>query len=171
MNGYSPGVAEGVIEIGTQVGLRVELPDLDPGVGEVPWIVGADDRRDRSVIDLVHRPREVSGRCGAGGSTAPRHRASRGRPLRTSLCREMHVRVRLFAVLRERAGATELELELPSGASVASALEQVSWLTEDVPVVMAVNREYAQPSTILRARRRAGADPASVRRRRAPTSA
>ena len=57
----------------------------------------------------------------------------------------MHVRLRLFAVLRERAGAAELDLELPEGASVAQALETVGWLTEGVPVVMAVNREYAEP--------------------------
>ena len=34
----------------------------------------------------------------------------------------MQVRVRLFAVLRERAGADELELELPEGARVRDAL-------------------------------------------------
>ena len=34
----------------------------------------------------------------------------------------MHVHVRLFAGLREGAGAQEIELELPSGASVGDAL-------------------------------------------------
>jgi molybdopterin synthase catalytic subunit len=63
----------------------------------------------------------------------------------------MHVRVRLFAVLRERAGAPAIELELPEGASVGQALDQVSWLTDGVGVVMAVNREYAEPSQILSA--------------------
>lgn len=63
----------------------------------------------------------------------------------------MHVRLRLFAVLRERAGAAELDLELPEGASVAQALETVGWLTEGVPVVMAVNREYAEPTVTLHA--------------------
>ena len=62
----------------------------------------------------------------------------------------MQVRVRLFAVLRERAGAPELTLELPDGSSVATALEHVEWLTGEVPVVMAVNREYAEPAQILR---------------------
>ena len=55
----------------------------------------------------------------------------------------MQVRVRLFAALRERAGADEVELELPDGAVVGDALAQVSALTADLPVVMAVNREYA----------------------------
>jgi molybdopterin synthase catalytic subunit len=62
----------------------------------------------------------------------------------------MQVRVRLFAALRERAGAGELELELPSGALVRDALLQVSTLTEGVPVVMAINREYATEDDVLR---------------------
>ena len=61
----------------------------------------------------------------------------------------MQVRVRLFAGLRERAGADELELELPEGALVGDALERMRALTEGVPVVMAVNREYADPESPL----------------------
>jgi molybdopterin synthase catalytic subunit len=53
------------------------------------------------------------------------------------------VRVRLFAGLRERAGRSEIELELPEGALVNDALVAVADLVEGVPVVMAVNREYA----------------------------
>jgi MoaE-MoaD fusion protein len=55
----------------------------------------------------------------------------------------MHIRVRLFALLRERAGADEVELELPEGALVRDALAQVSPLTDGVAVVLAVNRRYA----------------------------
>jgi MoaE-MoaD fusion protein len=61
----------------------------------------------------------------------------------------MQVRVRLFAGLRERAGAGELELELPDGALVRDALHQVRTLTEGVPVVMAVNQEYAGEDAVL----------------------
>ncbi len=61
----------------------------------------------------------------------------------------MHVRVRLFAALRERAGAEEIELELPDGASVGDALARISGLTDGLPVVMAVNREYAEASERL----------------------
>jgi molybdopterin synthase catalytic subunit/molybdopterin converting factor small subunit len=61
----------------------------------------------------------------------------------------MVIRVRLFAILRERAGSNSLELELPSGARVADALAAVRELTQGVPVVMAVNREYAAPGTLL----------------------
>ncbi len=55
----------------------------------------------------------------------------------------MHVRVRLFAVLRERAGRDVLELDLPDGASVADALAAVGDLAGDLPLVLAVNREHA----------------------------
>ena len=61
----------------------------------------------------------------------------------------MQVRVKLFAGLRERAGSAELELELPDGAVVGDALKEVRALTEGVPVVMAVNQEYADPSAPL----------------------
>jgi molybdopterin synthase catalytic subunit len=61
------------------------------------------------------------------------------------------VRVRLFAALRERAGESELALELPDGARVADALEQVATLTRDMPVVVAVNREYATADVRLEA--------------------
>ncbi len=63
----------------------------------------------------------------------------------------MQVRVRLFAVLRERAGADELQLELPDGALVSDALAQVQALTEGVPVVMAVNHDYAELGDALHA--------------------
>ncbi|MGI8712059.1 MAG: molybdenum cofactor biosynthesis protein [Solirubrobacteraceae bacterium] len=55
----------------------------------------------------------------------------------------MQVRIRLFAGLRERAGADELSLELPEGAMVGDALVAVEHLTAGLPVVMAVNQEYA----------------------------
>jgi MoaE-MoaD fusion protein len=55
----------------------------------------------------------------------------------------MVVRIRLFAGLRERAGRNELELELPEGARVADALAAVDDLAAGLPLVLAVNREYA----------------------------
>ncbi len=63
----------------------------------------------------------------------------------------MHVRIRLFAMLRERAGATELDLELPDGARVQDALDRVSALTDGIRVVMAVNQEYANAQAPLHA--------------------
>jgi len=59
--------------------------------------------------------------------------------------------VKLFAMLRERAGASEVTLELPDGARVADALESLSEVTAGVPVVMAVNREYADADSVLSA--------------------
>ena len=63
----------------------------------------------------------------------------------------MQVRVLLFAALRERAGADELELELPEGARVSDALERVAALASGLPVVMAVNRSYADADAPLHA--------------------
>jgi MoaE-MoaD fusion protein len=61
----------------------------------------------------------------------------------------MTVRVRLFAMLRERAGADEIDLELPDGASVADALRRLGGLADGLPLVMAVNREYASEDQLL----------------------
>lgn len=62
----------------------------------------------------------------------------------------MVVRVRLFAMLRERAGLDFVDLELADDATVADAIAAVARsngaLAEPVsrmPVVMALNREYA----------------------------
>jgi molybdopterin synthase catalytic subunit len=61
----------------------------------------------------------------------------------------MRIRVRLFAVLRERAGQDVLELDLPDGALVADALAAVEHLAPGVPLVLAINREYASPDSPL----------------------
>lgn len=67
------------------------------------------------------------------------------------------VEVRLFAVLRERAGSDSIRLELEEGATVADALARIggkpplSDLLRRLPVRMAVNRDYATPETPLRA--------------------
>jgi MoaE-MoaD fusion protein len=61
----------------------------------------------------------------------------------------VEVTVRLFAMLRERAGAPAVTLELPEGARVRDALDSLSGLAEGVPLVMAVNREYASEEQVL----------------------
>ena len=71
-----------------------------------------------------------------------------GQPQARSIQR-VQVTVRLFAVLRERAGAPELTLDLPDGARVRDALSELSGLAGDVPLVMAVNREYAPEDRVL----------------------
>jgi molybdopterin synthase catalytic subunit/molybdopterin converting factor small subunit len=63
----------------------------------------------------------------------------------------VQVTVKLFAVLRERAGARELTLELPEGARVQDALDSLAEVAAGVPVVMAVNREYADVDVVLSA--------------------
>jgi MoaE-MoaD fusion protein len=61
----------------------------------------------------------------------------------------MEVTVRLFAMLRERAGVPELTLELPEGARVRDALASLEGIAEGIPLVMAVNREYADAEQAL----------------------
>jgi MoaD family protein len=69
----------------------------------------------------------------------------------------MTVRVRLFAVLRQRAGSDSIELQVDEGATVADALAalaarpELGEVLERVPVRMAVNREYAESGTELSA--------------------
>jgi MoaE-MoaD fusion protein len=61
----------------------------------------------------------------------------------------VEVTVRLFAMLRERAGTGSLTLELPEGARVRDALDSLAGLAQDIPLVMAVNREYASAEQVL----------------------
>lgn len=69
----------------------------------------------------------------------------------------MTVRVRLFAILRERAGRDWLEIELAPGATVADAVERLAAteplaeLFARMPLRLAVNRAYAGPETPLHA--------------------
>ena len=63
----------------------------------------------------------------------------------------MQVTVRLFAQLRERAGTSELSIELPEGARVKDAIDELGDLAAELPVVMAVNREYADGEAPLAA--------------------
>jgi molybdopterin converting factor subunit 1 len=68
----------------------------------------------------------------------------------------MNHRVRLFAVLRERAGTDAIEVDLPAGATVGEALraiaeqhEALAPALDQLSLVMAVNREYANAATVL----------------------
>jgi MoaE-MoaD fusion protein len=63
--------------------------------------------------------------------------------------RGVEVTVRLFAILRERAGSGSVTLSLPDGARVRDALDSLADLAEGVPLVMAVNREYASEDQVL----------------------
>jgi molybdopterin synthase catalytic subunit len=69
----------------------------------------------------------------------------------------MTVTVRLFAMLRERAGRDSIEIDLPDGATVSDAFERLAGypslgeLVERMPLRMAVNREYASPTTVIAA--------------------
>jgi molybdopterin converting factor subunit 1 len=68
----------------------------------------------------------------------------------------MLVTVRLFAMLRERAGAGAVTVEVDDGATVRETVEAVSQqhgladLIERMPLVTAVNREYVEDGITLR---------------------
>ena len=61
----------------------------------------------------------------------------------------MLVTVRLFAGLRERAGASRRELELPDGATVADVWPALDLGAEPGGLVYAVNRSYTERSAAL----------------------
>jgi MoaE-MoaD fusion protein len=63
----------------------------------------------------------------------------------------MRVTVRLFAQLRERAGSGSVDVELPEGARVRDAIAALGDVAAGLPVVMAVNREYADEGAELSA--------------------
>src|SRR3954466_10338898 len=70
----------------------------------------------------------------------------------------MVLQVRLFAVLRERAGGETLEIEVAAGATVAEAMRALAAASqplgealEAMPVVMAVNRSYVDAGATLSA--------------------
>src|SRR6266545_7109603 len=69
--------------------------------------------------------------------------------------RSMTVRVRLFAVLRQRAGRESVDIEVDEGATVADALDALAaepglaGVLDRMPVRVAVNRDYAEPETEL----------------------
>jgi molybdopterin converting factor subunit 1 len=69
----------------------------------------------------------------------------------------VRISVKLFAILRERAGRSALELDLPDGATVADAIDRLRdepGLDEPldrIRVAVAVNREYASAAEPLSA--------------------
>ena len=66
----------------------------------------------------------------------------------------MRIRVKLFAIIKERAGVGEIDLELPAGADVGAA---ASAMKERFPAVscfldrcaFAVNQAYTAKDTVL----------------------
>ena len=124
---------------------------------------GGDRRRDQRGDGGDHPDRPHTRDHRSAGRGTQRGSAHRGRWRRL---RCMTVRVRLFAMLRERAGRDVVELELPDGASVADALAALADVTAGITCVLAVNRDYAEPGARPGRRRRARADPARQRRER-----
>ena len=67
----------------------------------------------------------------------------------------MKIRVKLFAILRERAGIAELMLDLPAGATARDAITALAQKCPDVENLVsqaaaAVNQQYVKRDTQLR---------------------
>jgi molybdopterin converting factor subunit 1 len=67
----------------------------------------------------------------------------------------MKIRLRMFAILRERSGISDAEIELAEDATVAAAMEEVGRrfgkIADLLPRTMAaVNRSYAEAKDHLR---------------------
>ena len=71
-----------------------------------------------------------------------------GRQLTDTLNR-VHVQVRLFAALRERAGAGSLEIELPEGATVGDVWSRLDLGDEPAGLLYARNRAYVDRTEAL----------------------
>ena len=66
----------------------------------------------------------------------------------------MRIHVRFFALLRDQAGTSHAELELPAGATVAAALETIAARYAALSPLLrtaacAVNRSYARADAVL----------------------
>jgi molybdopterin converting factor subunit 1 len=66
----------------------------------------------------------------------------------------MIVRLKMFAILRDRSGVSEMDLELSEGATVAAAVAEVGRRFAPVMDILArcasaVNQEYVKPSARL----------------------
>ena len=67
----------------------------------------------------------------------------------------MRITLRMFAILRERSGISQMEIELRDGATVAAAIKQVgqqfAGIADLLPrTAAAVNLNYAKPAYVLR---------------------
>ncbi len=63
----------------------------------------------------------------------------------------MRVRIRLFAGLRERAGAGSVEVDVPDGATVADVWPLLELGDEPAGLLYARNRSYVEPTEALQA--------------------
>ena len=66
-----------------------------------------------------------------------------------STLRPVRVTIRLFAGLREQAGAGRLEVDLPDGATVADVWSALDLGAEPAGLLYAVNRAYTEPDRQL----------------------
>jgi MoaE-MoaD fusion protein len=59
------------------------------------------------------------------------------------------VTVRLFAMLRERAGCDELSIDVAEGACAGDVIAALGDIAEGIPLLLAVNHDYARRDQVL----------------------
>jgi len=62
----------------------------------------------------------------------------------------VEIEVKLFGILRERAGAPTITVDLPDASTTEHLRELLAGLIGDIPCVVALNREYARSSALIR---------------------
>ena len=67
----------------------------------------------------------------------------------------MNIQIKLFATLKDRAGSSQVEVDLPDGATVATLLERLAQTQPKLAPALAtslvaVNHEFAFPTTVIR---------------------
>ena len=127
--------------------------------------LGPDAARERELAR-----RRAHGRGVVGAVDRLRHRRNdRARaeagPPRAGTLPGVRITVRLFAALRERAGWSERELDVPDGAAVADVWPRLELGDEPPGLAYARNREYAGRGDDARRRRRGRGHPAGLGRR------
>jgi MoaE-MoaD fusion protein len=67
----------------------------------------------------------------------------------------VRITVRFFAILKDRAGVSQSDVELPAESNVAAAVEAIGGRFPSIRndlrrAALAINRSYAKPEAILR---------------------
>jgi len=88
---------------------------------------------------------------GCAGRTIREKNGAPSAPYERSLLR---IVIRFFAIVRDKAGTAQADLELPAGATAAAALERIvkqfPGVREFLPrAAIAVNQAYVKPDTVL----------------------
>src|ERR1700733_8112875 len=103
---------------------------------------------------MGRQPNGPRARCHRGGGVRSQTRLQAIVHRIRRAIRSMKIRLKMFAILKDRSGVSEIELELPEAATVADAVslirQRFEAIAELLPqVAAAVNLSYAERSHVL----------------------